>query len=99
MQDEIQDEIPTVNCYVRGGQYVFVCEECGDRHYHGLGGGEGHRSSHCTVEGAYPRGYNLKYSPEEDLRSRCVTGDHPEAIENRNELLAMAARYPDKLVG
>lgn len=54
----MNEEIPTVDCYEQNGQLIFHCDECGQKHYHGLG--EGHRGSHCSVEGAYPKGYNLK---------------------------------------
>ena len=73
----MEEQTPTVQCYERNNQLFFSCEECGKRHYHGTG--EGHRISHCDVEGAYPNGYYLKLSALEQLKSYSATSSgHPE---------------------
>lgn len=72
--------IPTMRCFRRKNQIIFNCPECGEMHYHGIPSGkitfaregptgdkngEGHRVSHCMVEGAFPNGYILKLDPDE----------------------------------
>ena len=72
--------IPTMRCFRRKNQIIFNCPECGEMHYHGIpsaghvtfgrkpkgdDNGEGHRVSHCMVEGAFPNGYILKLDPDE----------------------------------
>ena len=60
--------IPTMRCFRRKNQIIFNCPECGEMHYHGIpsdDNGEGHRVSHCMVEGAFPNGYILKLDPYE----------------------------------
>lgn len=72
--------IPTMRCFRRKNQIVFNCPECGEIHHHGIpsaghvefgrkptgdDNGEGHRVSHCMVEGAFPNGYILKLDPDE----------------------------------
>ena len=57
---------PIIKCYISRDkvQYVFSCEYCDRRHFHGAG--DGHRVSHCR--GNYPNGYWLKHDPEEQER-------------------------------
>ena len=50
--------IPEIACREEKGQFIFDCKGCGKTHYHGAG--EGHRTSHCLNEDAYPVGYFLK---------------------------------------
>lgn len=58
------DDVPVVLCDRVGRQLRIICPFCGKFHYHGAGGGEGHRVAHCATKGASTRGYVL------ELRSR-----------------------------
>jgi len=49
------NDIPEIECQQEGIHFTFLCDRCGEKHYHGEG--EGHRVSHCP---AYPNGYILK---------------------------------------
>jgi len=42
------DPIPTLEATIVGTQLEVWCAHCRAHHYHGAGGGEGHRGAHCS---------------------------------------------------
>ena len=54
------DDVPVVLCDRVGRQLRIICPFCGKFHYHGAGGGEGHRVAHCGTTAASARGYVLR---------------------------------------
>ena len=90
---------PIIKCYTSkdGVNYVFYCEKCDYRHFHGAG--EGHRLSHCP--GNYPDGYWLKHDPEEQERQDDAwykIAELEARVENIETLRRVESKIDEKVI-
>ena len=88
------NDAPVIKCYTSkdGVNYVFYCEKCERRHFHGAG--EGHSVSNCS--GNYPDGYWLKHDPEEQERQD-VAWYKIRELEGRVETIEARRREESKV--
>jgi hypothetical protein len=90
---------PIMECYISkdGVNYVFNCEKCGRRHFHGAG--DGHRLSHCP--GNYPNGYWLEHNSEEQERQDdawCKISELETRIENIETRRREESKVDEKVI-
>jgi hypothetical protein len=76
-------EIPEIPATRIKGQLIILCPKCGQIHYHGagdpkgpIGGGDGHRASHCTGD-CWPNGYYVKERCPDEVGAEQGLADSP----------------------